>query len=470
VAQHSDPEERTLAAVYCRISRDQAGNQLGVRRQEADCRALCAQKGWTVGPVFVDDDRSAYSGKRREAYQSMLLAIAEGEVDAVVAYDLDRLHRLPRELEAFFEVCDRAGLTRMATVSGDVDLATNDGRLMARIMGAVAKKSSDDTSRRIRRRNDDRAAEGVPHGARAFGYRADGITIDRAEAKLLRQAAKDVLAGDSLNSIARRWNEMGVLTPQRARPWNGTVVKAVLTNPRQAGMRVHRGVVVGKGIWPPILDERTHERLVDVLASRGRKRTAPARRTAFTGLVRCGRCGGTLDRDVVRGAVLYRCHKRPGRPNCGGVTITAPALETFVIDSVLLVTDGDALASVARPPAEGEIADPVEVALEQIDERLDELAAAFTDGEIDRRQLAVGTKRLKERQAGLRDQLSVDLQREAADQLLDEPGLLRSAWADLSVDRRRSILQAVLDRVEILPALRRGPGFDPRRVALIWRG
>jgi site-specific DNA recombinase len=469
VTQPAAIDEPVIAAIYCRISRDQSGDQLGVRRQEADCRALCQRKGWSVGGVFVDDDRSAYSGRKREAYQAMLDAVERGEVGAVVAYDLDRLHRLPRELETFFEKCDRAGLTRMATVSGDVDLSTNDGRLVARIMGAVAKKSSDDSSRRIKRRNDDRAAEGAPHGARAFGYRSDGVTIDRTEAKLLRQAAKDVLAGVSLNAIARRWNELGVLTPQRSRPWNGTVVKAVLTNPRQAGLRVHRGVVVGKGIWSPILDRQTHERLVEVLASRGRKRTTPPRRTAFTGLLHCGRCGGKLNRDVVRGVVLYRCHKRPGTVNCGGVSMTAPAVEAFIVDSVLAAADHDALASTVRGSS-AEAVDPVETELEQIDERLAGLAVAFSDGEIDRRQLAAGTERLKTRQAELRDQLSAELQVQAADSLLVEPGVLRSAWPELGADRQRTILQAVLDRVVITPALRRGPGFDPRRVKLMWRG
>ena len=87
---------------------------------------------------YVDDDISAYNGKPRPEYRRMLADITDAAVDAVVVWHLDRLHRQPRELEEFFDVCDRAGGTALATVSGDVDLATHDGRFHARIMGAVA--------------------------------------------------------------------------------------------------------------------------------------------------------------------------------------------------------------------------------------------------------------------------------------------------------------------------------------------
>src|SRR5947209_1189182 len=140
------------AAIYARISSDRGGDQLGVRRQVKDCEALAERKGWEVAERYVDDDVSAYTGRHRPAYRQMLDDISGGVVDAVVVWHLDRLHRQPKELEEFFEVCDRAGVRALASVTGDVDLATDDGRFMARILGAVARKESDDKSRRIRRK------------------------------------------------------------------------------------------------------------------------------------------------------------------------------------------------------------------------------------------------------------------------------------------------------------------------------
>src|SRR6266581_5138919 len=140
---------------------------------------LAHPKRWTVIERYVDDDVSAWSGRPRTEYRRLLDDIRSGFLDAVLVWHLDRLHRQPRELEEFFEVVDAAGLSRLASVTGDVDLATDDGRFMARILGAVARKESDDKSRRIRRKHEEMALAGRPGGggSRPFGYRADRRTV-----------------------------------------------------------------------------------------------------------------------------------------------------------------------------------------------------------------------------------------------------------------------------------------------------
>ena len=63
----------TRAAIYCRISRDHRGDLLGVQRQEPPCRAFCAEQGWDVVEVYVDDSRSAYrQNVQRDAFERML--------------------------------------------------------------------------------------------------------------------------------------------------------------------------------------------------------------------------------------------------------------------------------------------------------------------------------------------------------------------------------------------------------------
>ena len=51
------------------------------------------------------------------------------------------------------------GLSNLATVEGDINLGSHDGRFHARILGAVARKSSDDATRRIKRKNAERYQE-----------------------------------------------------------------------------------------------------------------------------------------------------------------------------------------------------------------------------------------------------------------------------------------------------------------------
>ena len=104
------------AAVYVRISSDRDGTALGVKRQEKDCRAICAERGWEP-LLFADNDLSAADPKiTRPAYEEMLEAVAAGAVVAVVAWDLDRLTRQPGELEHFLTIADRAGLRHLVGI------------------------------------------------------------------------------------------------------------------------------------------------------------------------------------------------------------------------------------------------------------------------------------------------------------------------------------------------------------------
>ncbi len=91
----------TAAALYARISSDQEGTGAGVQRQLQDCRRLAQDLGWTMADEYVDNDLSAYSGKRRAEFERMLQDVSDGLRDGVIVYHVDRLTRRPAGLERF---------------------------------------------------------------------------------------------------------------------------------------------------------------------------------------------------------------------------------------------------------------------------------------------------------------------------------------------------------------------------------
>src|SRR5438270_2630142 len=107
------------AAIYARISRDSEATGLGVERQISDCKRLIAQRGWEPSGEFIDNDISAArkNGRlpERPSYDAMLEAIKRGEVDAVVGWDLDRIHRDPFEAEQFYLLAEQYHLQRLTT-------------------------------------------------------------------------------------------------------------------------------------------------------------------------------------------------------------------------------------------------------------------------------------------------------------------------------------------------------------------
>jgi site-specific DNA recombinase len=88
-------------------------------------------------------------------------------VDVVVAWDPDRLHRSPAELETFIVAVERVGVDVVTVQAGEWDLSTANGRLTARLLGSIARHESEHKSERVRRALQQRARSGRSHGRRA---------------------------------------------------------------------------------------------------------------------------------------------------------------------------------------------------------------------------------------------------------------------------------------------------------------
>lgn len=478
---------------YARISKDDLLSGKGVSRQEEDVRATSERTGGQLVEMLVDNDMSAsrYARKKRKNYPRIPELIRAGAIDRVIVYDLDRLLRLPSELEELIDLVEDRNGFPVINVTGSLDLTTADGRFIARILVAKAAKESDDISRRTMRANDAiAAAGGILTRKRAFGYacrgrhfpedcpggdcenhcdlpdcKHDGISVVPYEADLIRQAAADVLAGESISGIAKRWNALGVKTAQRGKAWGPTTVRVVLTGARQAGLVRHRDEIVGTGTWPAIIDRDTHERLKAVIADRGHDQ--PRRRGEFTSLFK------TIDGFTLasttsrkRGKVYrhYRFVSMPGREG-HNTSVAAQPLEDLVRGWLWDAADDGSLAR-RRLARRQRTVQPVGEDPAELERRLVELAEDEAEDRITRAEWLAKrerlTKRLEAAQASVR--------RSTVDDVLDEvtPGL-RDRWPGVSVDRRRAILLAVFERVIIRPAKKPGPVFDPDRVEPIWR-
>jgi site-specific DNA recombinase len=462
------------AGIYARISSDPAATRLGVERQIADCEALAERKGWPIGEVYVDNDVSAYSGRVRPAYERLLEDVKHGLRDAVVVWDLDRLHRQPRELEAFFELVDAVGIAEnLATVTGEYDLSTPDGRLHARIKGAMARSESDRAGQRLRRRHDELRAAGkvAGGGPRPFGYTDDRLQVIAEEAAVIREMASRVLAGDSLRSLAVDLNSRGVRTSQ-GNEWDSSGVKRVLMSPRISGRRA--GKVEGEffeAVWPPIISPEQSDRLRRTLGSRTpRDRRAPRRYLLTGGLLRCGRCEAAMvARPDAQGRRRYVCAKGPGQPGCGRLSALAEPLEELIVQAVLYRLDTPELAAaIADSRAQQAELAGLHDQIAQDQSMLEDLAADHGNRLINRAEWMAAREPIQARIDQARRRLSRLSPTTPIDGYVGEADLLRAAWMGLPLSRQQAIVRVLLDRVIAHPA-QPGAKFDPNRFEPIWR-
>jgi site-specific DNA recombinase len=498
--------------IYVRISDDQAGEGLGVARQEQDARQYATSRGGAVVKVYAENDTSAFKKRRvrqtdsqgrshfvyrvlRPVYQTMLDDLRANELDAAVVYDLDRLARDPRDLEDAIEVVQHQG-KRIEAVTGAVDLTTDSGIAMARVLVAMASKSSADTGRRVARKHQELAEAGVPVGGnRPFGWEDDKRTLRPVEAEAVRQAARMLMAGSGLAAVVRAWNAQG-LTGTRGRPWVPQTVKQTMRNPRVAGLRsrhvqtrdpatgtvsvpmevVHKDGQPVVGQWEPILSVEDWEAVCAVLGSNPTPgRGTNASKYLLTGIARCGLCGGPMRGTPTakrngrplggEGSFTYSCLTK-SQGGCGGVARSGLNVDRQVTWALFNAADqerehmGAGEQTDAAFPGAGRLA--------EIDRLISELQQAWTTGVVSATAFFPMLSGLEAEKATLvaeRGRLVADAARKQA-----VTGDLRAEWDQKSLGERRAIIKELIVAVVIQPALIKGSYiYDPTRTDIIWQ-
>lgn len=468
------------AGIYARMSRDVLGTRLGVDRQLQECRKLATERGWNVAHEYIDNDVSASTTKRRPAYEDLLTAVRAGHIQAVIVWDLDRLTRRPIEIEHFITLADEHRLA-LASVGGDVDLSTDNGRMFARIKGAVARAEVERKSARQKAATQQAIQMGKPPSRRAFGYpgldqrirpvrdEQGVVTSDpnttvvdaavvAAEAEAIRALFAGALAGDSLITLTRQLNATG-LTTTRGGPWTRSMVRVLLLNPRYAGLRTYQGQIQGRGNWHPLVPEDTW-RAVEALLSAPERTTNHRRTTArlhlLGGLALCGICddGTTVKTTYAGGRGNQASYRTYACRKSKHISRRADHIDDYVT-AVLLAWAGtpEAAAGLVQDAAPDVAAMRQEAATLNL--RLDQLAEDFADGTVSREQMRAGSERLRRRLADVEQAMSAVTAKSALGPLVGaDPA---QVWAGMNLDRRRQALDLAFT-VTLLP---RGHGGRP---------
>ncbi|WP_083510319.1 recombinase family protein [Pseudarthrobacter sulfonivorans] len=459
------------AAIYARISSDQSGEALGVTRQLEDCHKLAADHGWTVGEEYVDNDISAYKGKPRPQYQRMLDDLAGGYRDAVIVYNMDRLTRQPMELEQFTRLCEQAGVTQVKSVTADIDLGNDDGLFMARILAAIASKESGRKSQRLQRKARQTAEQGLPNGGhhRPFGYEQDRMTVNEAEAEILRQAVARFLAGESSRSICVWLNSEGVQTTAGG-PWQTMTLNTLLKSARIAGLREHKGVVVADAQWSGIITPEQRQQILGHFETKKRTNTRAPRRYVLSGLLRCGKCGNKLFSAVRVNTRRYVCLSGPDHGGCGGITVVAPPLEEFLAAAVLMRLDTTEMSdALTGRRAADQRQSSLLTELEADRSQMKELSELWADKVISSAEWKAARGPIEARIKATERQMAMASNSTALDGLVGTGGQLKDTWKTLNLDRQAAIIKAVLDYATILPGTPGARSLDPARIQPVWQ-
>lgn len=462
-----------LAAIYDRVSKDKTkssrrrGDARSVAEQNAANTAACKERGWTIAEVITESDRSASRFARvdRPGWDRLLEKIGNGDLGVIVLWESSRGDRKPAEWFTFLDICrERDVLIHITSHDRTYNMAkSRDWKVLADD-GVDSAMDSEQTSERILRGTKERAAEGLPHGRKLYGYNRIhdsgtgtliGQAINEEQAKVVREAAEQAIRGISLTEIAQRLNVEGVPSPAGKR-WDRNRIKRLLVNPSFAGYRTHKGEkTLNHTWWPPILDEATHlalvARLTDPSRNVGRE---GAVKHLLTGIAQCEVCGSKVRVVNRRGFARYVCEpdrKLPKQP-AAHVARRKEAVDEYVEsltiaflqrpDALEILTQDDAAASELRRTVEALAAkrDELEVLYEEAAQ------AGLSAAGLARLEtpLLEDIKAL-EAKAG-----TVRYLPHVGELLADGPEGVPPRWRALQITQQREVLRGIFKKIEIM--------------------
>ncbi len=446
------------AAVYGRVSLDTGS--ASVTDQVRIMQEACEAAGYTVTHVLRDEGigASRYSRGERPDFAELRELIRTRQVQAVGVWEPSRLSRDLGTAVSLRDDCEAAGVL-LITSGGTYDMTSDGDRLALGVGALVAEQEARAISKRTTRGSDSRALAGRPNGKNNYGFarvygptgKLSHVVHVEEEAAILRRAAAHVVHGGSLSSMVKALNDEGVPSPDAAvaartgrKPrgsglWTIAGLRSVLASPASAGLRVHRGEIVGLAAWEPII---TAEQRTKLLATFDARRVGKRRGGVWhwpSGLLECAVCGEPLRlTGKVDDVAYWQCAGR----HAG---IKDEAIRLFLRDLIVAAVTGYGRT---RPVQTDSRIQAAKDALEAAQERQKQAVAAYAAGRLPLAVLEAVSDETQSLVRELRDAVAV-LDAPAVE--VDQAEVLHR-WDSLAPEKQREIARTVLGRVIVTPA------------------
>lgn len=394
------------------------------------------------------------SGRRndRPGILEAMTLVKKGRVKELLITRIDRLGRDAAHADELIALCSIQGVKVRALDGGEVDPASPQGFLMARLLTTMAEVESRMLSQRITRQFETYRMEGRHLRRRApFGYtKANKQRLEPhpEEWVMAKRIIDELEEYGSFSKVAFRMPEWCHWTPAACN------LQAWFVNPILRGHVPHKHVrASGKGwksTWE-IIHRDQHEPLIDELRWENLRiqlqqtynhfanKNIRDPQHGFTGLLRCANCGTRMRRNTSVGVAWWRCRHRLCK-NRGGVR------EDILMPIAVreCVKAARHLAEIAAMPPE----DNPEVLVKQRD--LEDLKLMALRNPV--LQQSVKDMELEIEMLKIRKGPQVDL--EIYEQFMLAPGFFEEA----SPEEQRALFSGVIQEIQI------GRRGDPIRV------
>ena len=373
-------------ALYLRLSRDDTDID---GRTKTESNSISSQRDLLrayvqshedlqIFDIYIDDGYSGADFKRPE-FERMMEDIQAGKVNCVIVKDLSRFGRDYIEAGRFIQKTFPAFHVRFIAVTDNYDSLsadTTDSTLVLPIKNFVNDSYCRDISVKVKAHQKVKRLEGKCISAfTVYGYLKspndkNQLIIDEYAADVVRKIFSWKIAGMSLGAIAKRLNDLGILSPMEYKKslgikfstgfesagtakWAAASVKRILVNRVYIGYmeqgkqekisyKVNKRIVKPEHEWIQV--KNTHEAIIsetdfkvvqELLKFDGRTSVDTNTANLFSGILMCADCKTPMIKRVNtykgKKKVFYICQTKNKSLGC-----TRHSIEEDVLKKILL--------------------------------------------------------------------------------------------------------------------------------------
>ncbi len=373
--------EKEIAAIYCRLSQDDGdlGESGSIQTQKSILTRYCKDNHIAIGEIYSDD---GYTGQNfnRPDFKRMMDDIEAGKINVVVVNDLSRFGREYAEMGYIIEHYFEEKGIRFISLYERVDTAKSKDNLIMAITNVMNSFYARQAGAKTKAAHRARALDGKYLAGHAlFGYVKDPndrhkLIIDPPAADIVREVFQLFAEGVGYVRMTKILRERKILNPmayfnqnnpdyyknsdywRKPFDWHATSVRSILINQAYIGNVVFgktkvKGVFDKKRIHAPqeewIIVENMHEPIisrelwdtVQQLMKSRRRENSKGEVQMFAGLVKCSKCGSSLNVnfDKKKGKYTgFSCwvYKNYGKERCTSHAIGWKTMGQLVLEDI----------------------------------------------------------------------------------------------------------------------------------------
>lgn len=489
-----------MIAIYVRVSTEEQLKGYSVDGQISDCIELA---GTSKVLEYIDD---GYTGEilNRPNLTKLLTDVENGVIEKVVCYDPDRLSR---KLLNQLLITEKLEKNNVALEFVQSDYKNDaEGQLYFQVRGAFSEFDKAKIKHNTMTGRYRKAQQGLVvknSGLLGYDYCQDKKTyiVNHQEAKVVQMIfnyftdPKTFFKG--INGIANHLTSIGIPTARGGTVWHRQVVRQILMNEsytgtyyqnrydtegdyvkKQAGETFEHGRLRPREEWletriPEIITKEKFD-YAQVLLSESRRRYAGYQRHAYllSGIVRCGRCGETMNgrkrKSHGKAFYVYECRKNyAGIKNKGcGRMMSENKLNNHVWKTVIdLLNNPKRIEAHADTPQKNHNLEEIEHLKKQIEQsrtgtkRLLTLVSIAEEDDIDIKEVKTKMSELQQQEKQLKIKLSELRQKATHKSRINKTKFtleetikyyLTVKGTTLSVSNKQNILRIMLEEIKVI--------------------